>query len=131
MLPLKGAHQLRNAAGVLELIATMGCSIDTNVVKKSITELQLVGRFQELFARNRKIILDVAHNAQSASALAQNLSDLVKVGKIYGIVILRKSKDIKSFLHSLKGSIDVWIFPNLEGGEFYSSLALEKELRKI
>ena len=36
MLPLKGAHQLRNAAGVLELIATMGCSIDTNVVKKSI-----------------------------------------------------------------------------------------------
>ena len=59
MLPLKGAHQLRNAAGVLELVATMGCSIDTNVVKKSITELQLVGRFQELFARNRKIILDV------------------------------------------------------------------------
>ena len=131
MLPLKGAHQLRNAAGVLELVATMGCSIDTNVVEKSINELQLVGRFQELFARNRKIILDVAHNAQSASALAQNLSDLVKVGKIYGIVMLRKSKDIKNFLYSLKGSIDVWIFPNLGEGDFYSSLALEKELRKI
>ena len=51
--------------------------------------------------------------------------------KILSGLRFAKSKDIKSFLYSLKGSIDVWIFPNLEESEFYSSLALEKELRKI
>ena len=131
MLPLKGAHQLRNAAGVLELIVTMGVSININLIKKSINALQIAGRFQELFAKNRKIILDVAHNPQSAKALAQNLKALVKVGKVYGIVILKKNKDIKSFLYALQGIIDVWIFPNVEEDGFYSSLTFENELKKI
>ena len=131
MLPLKGTHQLRNAAGVLELIVTMGVSININLIKKSINALQIAGRFQELFAKNRKIILDVAHNPQSAKALAQNLKALVKVGKVYGIVILKKNKDIKSFLYALQGIIDVWIFPNVEEDGFYSSLTFENELKKI
>ncbi len=130
-LPLRGTHQVRNAAGVLELIVTMGVSIDTNLVKKSIAELQIAGRFQELFAKNRKIILDVAHNPQSAKALSQNLSDLGKVGKIYGIVILKKSKDVNNFLSALKGTVDFWIFPTVKEGEFHSGLTLENELKKI
>ena len=66
-----------------------------------------------------------------SKALAQNLKALVKVGKVYGIVILKKNKDIKSFLYALQGSIDVWIFPNVEDDGFYSSLTLENELKKI
>lgn len=67
---LPGAFQLQNAAGVLALLEALpGLGIGEEQIRAALPRLKLPGRFQ----RVGKVILDVAHNAEAAAALAHNL----------------------------------------------------------
>ena len=128
---LKGDHQIQNAAGAFALVDQIEGCLDGNLVKKAIADVGLEGRFQELEVSGRKIILDVAHNPQSAAALALNLFGLGNCAKTFGVVSLMKTKDLAGFLSGLVGVIDIWIFPTLAHTGMHSNLSLQKELSKI
>src|SRR5208283_5556755 len=68
---LRGAHQLRNAAGALAVLEALAqcLPVDQQAVRRGLSTVRLPGRFQVVPGRPT-IVLDVAHNPQAACALA-------------------------------------------------------------
>ncbi len=74
-LPLFGAHQAQNAAvalACLDLLAEQGWSIDVEAVCSGWSGLNWPGRV-EIVERRPYLVLDGAHNAASAEALAETI----------------------------------------------------------
>ena len=71
---LRGANQLINAAGVLAALETLHhrLPVTAQAVRNGLALVDLPGRFQMVPGRPA-LVLDVAHNAHAASALAENL----------------------------------------------------------
>ncbi len=68
---LAGAAQYTNAAGVLAAVATLGARLPVakDAIDTALKALRLQGRYETL----GPVILDVAHNVESAIVLADNL----------------------------------------------------------
>lgn len=65
----------------------------------------LLGRFQQM---PNNIILDVAHNPESAELLASNLLKQKKTGKTIAIISMLKDKDIAGTIKPLLNIVDEW-----------------------
>src|SRR5206468_1389601 len=76
---LVGRHQYPNAAcaiGAVEILAErMSFQMDYKAVRRGLETAQLPGRF-EIVRRNPTVIMDGAHNAMAAAALAAEVSTL-------------------------------------------------------
>jgi dihydrofolate synthase/folylpolyglutamate synthase len=73
----------------------------------------LPGRFQVLPGRPA-IILDVAHNPQAVSALADNLRDMAFFTRTIAVVGMLADKDIAGSLAPLAGMVDTWLLADLD-----------------
>jgi dihydrofolate synthase / folylpolyglutamate synthase len=74
-LPVHGAHQADNAAlAVAAVEAFFGRALHPDVVAEAFAELRLPGRF-EIVHRAPLVVLDGAHNAESAAAAAVTLAE--------------------------------------------------------
>lgn len=96
-LPLLGRHQIINAAGAVggaELIQKK--EIKQNILRCALRELSIPGRIQ-IIGKNPTVILDGAHNQDSARALIETISRLM-YNKVIFIVSIFADKDIKSFI---------------------------------
>lgn len=74
-LPLLGAHQLKNAAVVLETVEILqkrGWKISENDIRRGLAEVRWPARF-ELMRKAPPFVIDGAHNPQCAEALADAL----------------------------------------------------------
>lgn len=72
-----GRHQIDNAA--LAIAAAMelrsdGWKIDENAIRNGLLKSQLAGRMEQVGTTHRPVILDMAHNPASATALANYLT---------------------------------------------------------
>jgi dihydrofolate synthase/folylpolyglutamate synthase len=77
---LPGSIQLRNAAGVLAIIEALQPlrAVTVGAIKHGLPELRLSGRFE----RRADLLVDVAHNAEAAAVLAQNLKEAGLAGRV-------------------------------------------------
>ena len=74
-LPLLGAHQLRNAAVVLEVVEALrerGWKLEQSDVEHGIYAVNWPGRF-ELICEEPLFVVDGGHNPQCAQTVAENL----------------------------------------------------------
>ncbi len=107
-LPLLGKHQIINAASAIggaELIQNK--EIKQNILTHALRELCIPGRIQ-IIGKNPTVILDGAHNPDSARALIETISGLPPLsppfnkrgirGGIIFIVSIFADKDIKAFV---------------------------------
>jgi len=79
LVPVHGAHQMDNAAlAVAAVEAFFGRALDPEVVAEAFAGLSLPGRF-EVLHRGPLFILDGAHNADGARAVANTLADEFEV----------------------------------------------------
>lgn len=106
---LAGDYQLQNAAGVLMCLRLLAdrFPLDNAAIRRGLGRVQLAGRFQQLAGRPA-VILDVAHNAQSARALAQNLTRMDCQGRTHLVFAMLADKDIAAVVDSLRGPVDEW-----------------------
>ncbi|KAF0192167.1 MAG: dihydrofolate synthase / folylpolyglutamate synthase [Gammaproteobacteria bacterium] len=112
---LRGTVQLRNASAVLmvlELLATR-LPVTQGAVREGLLEATLPGRFQ-VIAGDVTQILDVAHNPQAATVLANNLSQLACAGRTHALVGMLADKDIEGVLRGVRPAIDVWHVAGLD-----------------
>ena len=75
-LPLLGAHQLRNAAVVLEVVNALrarGWKLEQTDVEHGVYSVNWPGRF-ELINEEPMFIVDGGHNPQCAASVAENLA---------------------------------------------------------
>ena len=99
-LPLLGAHQLRNAAVVLETVQVLrekGWCLPEWAVQQGLRQVQWPARF-EILRRRPLYILDGGHNPQCAQALARNLADYLPGHKVTFLLGVLRDKDYRQIL---------------------------------
>jgi dihydrofolate synthase/folylpolyglutamate synthase len=134
---LRGAHQLRNAAGALAVIEALAerCPVDQQAVRRGLASVQLAGRFQVIPGRPR-LILDVAHNGHAARALAQALrahalpdagagtdhrDESAEAGapapgaRTLAVFGMLRDKDARAVVQALEKQIDGWYLASTAG----------------
>jgi dihydrofolate synthase / folylpolyglutamate synthase len=106
---LAGDFQLNNAAGVLAAMAALGPEFPVNAaaITEGLRSVTLPGRFQ-IMPGARLRIVDVAHNAQSAQALANSLRQQPCGGQTHAVLAMLADKDIDAVLAQLGPLVDHW-----------------------
>jgi len=96
-----------NAATVLAIVEQLELSPSPEVVARVIANWQLAGRLQTL-CNEPLVVLDVAHNPQSASYLASQLPVIAKGRKIVAVCAMLSDKDVSASLAPLMDKISYW-----------------------
>lgn len=94
-LGLKGSYQPYNAALViesLEVLRKQGWQIDETALRAGLKKVKWPGRF-EIIASNPTLIIDGAHNAQGAEALARSLKEYFPEQGVVFIMGVLEDKD--------------------------------------
>ncbi len=115
MPALRGNYQLNNASAALVAVDALQerLPVASPALLKGVREARVTGRFQQVHEKPA-IVLDVAHNPQAASALAENLAT-GNFRRTIAVVGMLTDKDIKGTLAVLAGKIDLWLLASLDG----------------
>jgi dihydrofolate synthase/folylpolyglutamate synthase len=113
---LRGRLQPRNAAAALCALDALRLRIPVAMqdVRRGLAEVELPGRFQVLPGRPQ-VILDVAHNAEAAKALAQNLADSGFAPETIAVCGMLRDKDIGAVVGELSPRVTRWHLATLPG----------------
>jgi dihydrofolate synthase / folylpolyglutamate synthase len=100
---LLGAHQLTNASvavTALHIANQRGLVVSNEAVQRGLATVQWPGRL-EVLSRDPLLVVDGAHNGDSAQKLAQALRDVFQVEKWTLIIGISADKDIPAILDEL------------------------------
>jgi dihydrofolate synthase/folylpolyglutamate synthase len=103
VLPLVGEHQLENATtavAALEVLAEMGVKVSQESIAAGLAQMQWPGRLQ-ILQREPLLVVDSAHNADSAKRLIQALQQYFDFERLILIVGLSWDKDIDGTVREL------------------------------
>jgi dihydrofolate synthase / folylpolyglutamate synthase len=105
-LPLHGAHQAHNAACALTAVeAFLGAgdsgSLDVDTVRAGFAAADSPGRL-ETIRSSPTIVLDGAHNAAGAQALAEALIEEFAFDRLVGVIGILRDKDVGAILSALE-----------------------------
>lgn len=133
-LPIPGQHsyQVENASGVLVVLQKIAdhFPVEQEAVVKGMKNFRLPGRFQ-VVPGEIPLIFDVAHNRQSASILAANLSKLPGTGNTVLVLGMLKDKNHAAFMKELAPYIDNWYLATQDDSRGANSRDLAAILRTI
>jgi len=130
---LRGEHQLRNAAGVIALLLCIQTRlpVQTEALRRGLLNASIPGRFQVLQDLPLPVVVDVAHNQQSMTVLAENLKKFVIKGRLFAIVGMLKDKDIENSFKPMLDVIDSWHFVPTPGQRGQSAEKLAEVLTTL
>lgn len=133
-LPVPGgrAHQMRNAAGVLMVLEVLAerFPVEIATILSCLREFRLPGRF-EVIPGEVPLILDVAHNRQAASILAENLADVSTTGRNLILAGMLKDKNHAALFQFLAPLADKWYLTTLKNERGAESGVLADALRSV
>jgi dihydrofolate synthase/folylpolyglutamate synthase len=119
-----GQHgcQLRNASGVLMVLEALagGMGIPEAAIREGLREFAIPARFQ-ILPGHVPVILDVAHNPQSARALADSLARLPDAAATRIVLGMLRDKDHAAFVRTLAPAADAWYAATLGGDRGFSA----------
>lgn len=110
-LPLLGAHQLRNAAVVLETVGVLrarGWRLEDGDVEHGLYATSWPGRF-ELCAEEPDFIVDGGHNPQCAETVAENLMHYFPDKKRVLLIGVLRDKDYEKMTEILAPCADEFV----------------------
>lgn len=126
-LPLP-AMPVQNAACALAVLQQLALLPTPQQLTAVLTGLTLPGRMQWL-QQQPAIIVDVAHNPQSARYLAQQLRRLKpRFGRVVALCGMLKDKDIQQTLLPLTSLFDQWHLVSLGGARGAAAQQLAEQL---
>jgi dihydrofolate synthase / folylpolyglutamate synthase len=125
---LRGALQLRNASAAICALGTLGLALAMQDIRRGLAEVALPARFQVLPGRPQ-VILDVAHNAQAAAALADNLAASAFAPETIAVCGMLRDKDIGAVLSTLAPRITRWHLASLSGARGASAQELAQHVK--
>ncbi|MEW6132464.1 MAG: bifunctional tetrahydrofolate synthase/dihydrofolate synthase [Pseudomonadota bacterium] len=127
---LPGGFQLGNAAAALAALSAAAdiLPVSPAAISRGLSGARLPGRFQRL-AGPVEVVLDVAHNPQSARALADNLGSDPAKGKSWAVFAMLADKDADGVIAALAGCFDAWFVAGLGGGRGRSGESLAARVR--
>jgi dihydrofolate synthase/folylpolyglutamate synthase len=111
-LGLAGRHQAGNAACAARAALELTPALSADDLARGLAETRLPGRFQRL-GGDPGVIVDVAHNAAAARALAAQLDQLP--GRKLAVFAALADKDVAGIVRAVGGRIDRWFTATLGG----------------
>jgi dihydrofolate synthase/folylpolyglutamate synthase len=129
MPALRGAFQVKNAAGVVMAVEALNTALPVNPaqLRQGLLSARVPGRMQVLDGPC-EVLLDVAHNPHAAGVLAQTLMRQPPKGRCYAVVGMLADKDIPAILRQLCTLVDVWLPAGLEVPRGATALAMASAL---
>jgi dihydrofolate synthase/folylpolyglutamate synthase len=104
-IPLLGAHQIENAAIAYTALKTSKIKISDEAVRKGFSQVKWPARF-EILQREPPVVIDSAHNRDSALRLRQTLDEYYPVRPVILLFCALEDKDIAGILEELKPRLD-------------------------
>jgi len=126
---LQGDHQIQNASAVVSLLASIQTEVPVNKgsIELGLQQTSLVGRLQKI-SSTPDIFLDVAHNAESASVLAQFIKAKQVKGRVHAVFSILADKQLNEVVKPFIGLIDQWHIAPLESARSLPVLDLYRYL---
>jgi len=104
-IPLLGVHQIENAAIAYTALRTSGISIFDEAIQKGFAQVKWPARF-ELLRREPPVVIDSAHNRDSARRLRETLDEYFPEIPVILIFCALQDKDITGMLEELKPRLE-------------------------
>jgi len=104
-IPLLGAHQMVNAATACTALRNSGLDISDEAIRTGFAKVFWPCRF-EIVRREPPVVLDSAHNVDSADHLRQTLDDYFPGHPVILVFGSSEDKDIAGMLNALKPRLD-------------------------
>lgn len=129
---LYNRYQTSNAAGVMMALESLPehFTISEHAIHQGLKQFQLAGRFQRIEGEV-EIILDVAHNQQAATILAENIQALDCSGKTHVVIGMLSDKDHTAVFTALDTIADSWWIVELDSPRATETSILIDELQKL
>jgi dihydrofolate synthase / folylpolyglutamate synthase len=129
---LKGGFQLQNASAAIMAINLLNLEqiISEKHIAKGLQMVKLAGRFEQIF-HHPQVIVDVAHNEQSARMLRDVLSEAPVQGRTLAVVAMLSDKAINKVLGVLDTQIDHWISAGLGVSRGMASKNMAQAVRDV
>ena len=112
---LVGEAQYQNGAGAIAGLLSLNeqIKISSTDIAMGLRQVVLAGRFQKI-VDSPEVIVDVAHNPQSARHLADNLRNRPCRGKRYAVVAMLSDKEQRESLKALSGLFEHWMVAGID-----------------
>jgi len=132
MPAVRGECQLQNAAAVLQVIdlASKWLPASQAAVREGLANVTVPGRFQ-VIPGPVPIVLDVAHNPQSAQALSKTLHDWGMPGRTMAIVAMMADKEIDAIVAALLPEVDEWCVTSIDIARAASAELVVESLERV
>ena len=116
---LKGAFQLNNAAGVIALLSKLTplLRVDSHAIRLGLQQVSHPGRMQSIELGSQSWLIDVAHNPQSALALASYLQQQqTKRSKVQYLSLFSvlSDKDALPMVLQIAPFVSSWVIADLQ-----------------
>ncbi len=131
---LLGDTQYDNAATAIAALEELDqrLRVPAAAVAAGLTSVRLMGRFQVIAPAAAGLptwILDVAHNADAARVLAQNLRANRVAGRTLAVCAILADKDAPAIVAQLRDCMDAWWFASTDGARGCSGAALADRVK--
>jgi len=131
-VPLLGPHQRRNAATAVavseDALDALGRKLSEKAVRTALSGLQWAGRV-ELFSREPPIVIDAAHNAASARALAEAVAEAFPNRKATVLVGIAAHKDTRGVIDALVPIARRFVTTTIDSPRSEDARALAERIR--
>jgi dihydrofolate synthase/folylpolyglutamate synthase len=127
---LAGAMQLQNASGVIALLTQLQAQLPVaeDAIRRALQGLQLPGRLQ----RVGRFLLDVAHNAEAAQALAEHVrATMAPAARVWLVLGMLADKPVEACGRVLAPLVHHVFLAGLPGPRGLDGAALDSRLRSL
>ncbi len=104
-LPLLGFHQLVNAATAYAALKVSGLDVPDQAIQRGFAQVKWPARF-EILRRDPPVVIDSAHNRDSALRLRETLDEYYPGKPVILIFCALEDKDISGILEELKPRLE-------------------------
>ena len=122
---------LQNVSTALATLQQLHVDLDRDAINQVLSTLVVEGRLQQI-SDSPRIIVDVAHNLESAGYLARQLAMFREQGAsdIIGVVGMLKDKDIEGVLSKVGPEVSSWYLADLSTPRGAKAADLAQALEK-
>jgi dihydrofolate synthase/folylpolyglutamate synthase len=104
-IPLLGSHQVENAALAYAALKTSGLNVPDEAIQKGFAEIKWPSRF-DIIRRDPPVVIDVAHNRESALRLRQTLDIYFPDIAVILLFCTLEDKDISGMMAELSARVE-------------------------
>jgi dihydrofolate synthase/folylpolyglutamate synthase len=129
-IPLLGEHQIENAATAYAALKASGLEISNESIQKGFSRVEWPARF-EILRRQPPVVIDSAHNRDSALRLRQTLDEYFPGIPVVLIFCALEDKDIMGMLEELKPRLECVVATRADHPRAPSAEWIAEQVQKI